>query len=337
MYVRSQSKDRHIQRDQDPANKNRHDHQDQRLNQRHGCAQSRLHVLFVKLRHRSQHRRQRARRFPDLQHFHRQIRKQLLCLQTIRQALSFFHPLRRGRDPVQHLPAAHRFTGRLHLRHQRQAALQQRPQNARKIRHLVLQPDFADQRQRQQKFVNPCGPPIALFPPQQQNHGCRRDQQHQPPVFLRIQTKRQHKQRDRRQLRSHVAEQGGELRHHVRDQKNQHHRYHRDQQRRIHQRHQQLLTECLHHPLIRNVAAQNLFHAAALLSGHQRGRVHLRKNLLGGKRIGQQLASLDPFAYVFEQPKQGFVTLPLDQKIERRQNRQSSLNQCQKLLVEDQE
>src|SRR5208337_1208217 len=219
----------------------------------------------------------------------------------MRQALSFFHPLRRRGDPVQHLPAAHRFAGRFHRRHQRQPALQQRRQNAREIRHLVLQPDFPDQRQRQQKPVNAFRPMIALLPSPQQNPCPRHHQQHHPPVLLRVQAQRQHEYRDRRQIRSQVVEQVGKLRHHEGDQKNQHQRYRRNQQRRIHQRHQKLLTESLHHPLIRDVAAQNLFHAAAFLPGQQRGRVHFRKHLLGGKRIRQQLAASYPLAYVFEQ------------------------------------
>src|ERR1019366_4870707 len=66
------------------------------------------------------------------------------------------------------------------------------------------------------------------------------------------------------------------------------------------------------------------------------GRVHLRKHLLGGERIGQQLAPFYPLAYVFEQLEQRFVPLPLDQKIERGQDRQSRLDQRQKLLIENQ-
>ena len=61
------------------------------------------------------------------------------------------------------------------------------------------------------------------------------------------------------------------------------------------------------------------------------------KHLLGRESIGQQLAALYPLAHVFEQLQQSFVPLPLDQKIQRRQDRQSRLDQRQKLLVEDQE
>src|SRR5208282_6688370 len=53
--------------------------------------------------------------------------------------------------------------------------------------------------------------------------------------------------------------------------------------------------------------------------------------------IRQQLAAFYALAYVFEQLQQKFVPLPLDQKIQRRQDRQSRLDQRQKLLVEDQE
>src|ERR1017187_1596701 len=217
------------------------------------------------------------------------------------QSLSFFHSLRRGRDPVQYLPAAHRGAGRFHCRHQRQTALQQRSQNARKICHLVFQPDFPDQRQRQEKPVNAFGSAIALLPPPQENKPSRSHQQHHPSVLLCVQTDRQHEYCDGRQLRSQVVEQLGKLWHHVGDQKNQHHRHHRNQQRRIHQGYQKLLTESLYHRLVRDVTAEYLFHAAALFPGHQRGRVHLRKHLLGGKRIRQQLASFYPLAYIFEQ------------------------------------
>jgi len=74
-----------------------------------------------------------------------------------------------------------------------------------------------------------------------------------------------------------------------------------------------------------------------LFSHHQRGRVHFRKNLLGGEGIGEQLAAFYPLPYVSQQPQQILVPLPLDQKIQRCQDRQSRLNQRQKLLVEDQE
>src|SRR5208282_6167622 len=99
---------------------------------------------------------------------------------------------------------------------------------------------------------------------------------------------------------------------------------------------QKLLTEGLHHPLIRDIAAQNFFHVAALLARHQCGRVHFWKDLLGGEGIGEQLAAFYPLPYVSQQPQQILVPLPLDQKIQRCQDWQSRLNQRQKLLVEDQ-
>ena len=49
--VDSQSEDRQIQRDQHSAHKNCHHDQNQRLNQRHGRAQRRLHIFFIELRH----------------------------------------------------------------------------------------------------------------------------------------------------------------------------------------------------------------------------------------------------------------------------------------------
>jgi hypothetical protein len=55
------------------------------------------------------------------------------------------------------------------------------------------------------------------------------------------------------------------------------------------------------------------------------------------KRVGQQLAAFYALAYVFQLLQQRFVALPLDQEIERGQDRQSRLDQRQKLLVEDQE
>ena len=61
------------------------------------------------------------------------------------------------------------------------------------------------------------------------------------------------------------------------------------------------------------------------------------KTPLGGEGIGEQLAAFDPLAHIFKQMQQKLIALPLDQQIERRQDRQSRLDQRKKLLVENQE
>ncbi len=54
--------------------------------------------------------------------------------------------------------------------------LQQRRQDARKIGDLILQPDLADQRQREQKFIDTLSPAIALLPAPQEKTSYHRNQ-----------------------------------------------------------------------------------------------------------------------------------------------------------------
>src|SRR5579859_1695883 len=134
--MHSQSEDRQIQRDQHSTYEYRHHHQNQWFNQRHGRAQRRLHIFFVELRDRVQHGRQRARRFAHFNHLNRQLRKNSLFFQTSRQSLPFAHSRPCAHNPFYDAAARHGSSRRFHRRDQRQSALQQRRQHARKARHL---------------------------------------------------------------------------------------------------------------------------------------------------------------------------------------------------------
>src|SRR5258707_2280913 len=134
-----------------------------------------------------------------------------------------------------------------------------------------------------------------------------------------------------------MVEEVSKLGHYVSDEEDHHHGHDRNQKSGIHQRNRQLLAESLRQPLIRDVTAEHFFHVAALLPGQQSGRVDLWKHALGSESVRKQLPALYAFADVFQQLQKEFVTLALDEQIERGQDRQASLHQGQKLLIKDQE
>ena len=59
------------------------------------------------------------------------------------------------------------------------------------------------------------------------------------------------------------------------------------------------------HPLKMDIAAQHFFHVAALLAGHQRSGVNLRKDLLRREGLGKQFAAFHPLPHVLQQPAEG--------------------------------
>src|SRR5262249_31508980 len=75
----------------------------------------------------------------------------------------------------------------------------------------------------------------------------------------------------------------------------------------------------------------------ALFSGEQRGRVDARKRPLRRKGIRKQFAAFDAVAHILQQALKILIPLPLDQQIQRIEDRQPSLDQRQELLVEDYE
>ena len=86
-----------------------------------------------------------------------------------------------------------------------------------------------------------------------------------------------------------------------------------------------------------DIAVQDLFQVAAFLARQQRGGVDFLECPLRGKGVGKQFAALHSFANILQQGLHVRVLLPLDQQIQRVQNRQSGLDQGQELLVEDHE
>src|SRR5207245_431467 len=108
MNARSQSEYRQIKRNQDSADKYRHNDEDKRFDHDHGRGQRCLHVLLIEFGHRIQHRRQRAGRFAYFDHFYGQIGENLLLFQTTRQRLSLPNTHRGTLYPVEYLAAAHR-------------------------------------------------------------------------------------------------------------------------------------------------------------------------------------------------------------------------------------
>src|SRR6266566_3798907 len=107
MNARSQREYRQIKRNQDSADKYRHNDEDKRFDHDHGRGQRCLHVLLIEFGHRIQHRRQRAGRFAYFDHFYGQIGENLLLFQTTRQRLSLPHAHRGTLYPLQDLAAAH--------------------------------------------------------------------------------------------------------------------------------------------------------------------------------------------------------------------------------------
>src|SRR5215472_3432404 len=59
-----------IKRNQDERNKQSHDDQQDRLDHGNHCSQAQIDFFLVELRDTVQHRRNRAARFPDLDHVH---------------------------------------------------------------------------------------------------------------------------------------------------------------------------------------------------------------------------------------------------------------------------
>src|SRR6202035_1444219 len=238
-------------------------------------------------------------------------------------------------NTVENAPAAHRSARGLQRRHQRHAAREQSRKHAGKIRYLILQPYFAQQRQRENDAVDAFRPAIGFLPLPEAQQGHHHRNPENRKVSLGVVSDIQHDQRDHWQLRAHILIELGKLRHHVRDQKHQHQRHDRDQQRRIHQRNRQLLLEGQRHFLERDVAGKHFFHVAALLARHQSAGIDFRKSTLARKRVGQQLPGFDPVAHILQQALQIRIALPLDQQIQRIQNRQPGFDQGKKLRVED--
>src|ERR1035437_6917102 len=334
--VHSHTEDRQIQRDEHSAHENRHNHQNDRLNQRHRCSQRRLHVFLIKLGNRVQHRRQRSGGFTHFDHFHRQIRKNFLLLQAARKSLSLAHPNPRPHHTFYDAPAAHRSARRFHRRHQRQSALQQSRKHPRKTRHLVLQPDVPQQRNAQDHAVNAVRAAIGIFPTPQHESDNHQPDEHKRSIFLRVLAHREHEQGDRRQLLIQTVEQVRKLGHNVGKQERHHDQHHGDQQSRIDQRHEQLLAERHGRPLEADVAGQHLVDVAALLARHQGRGVNLGNDPLRRKRVGEQLSAFDALPHVLQKLLQLRVLLPLDEQFERVQDGQPGPDQGQELLVKHQ-
>ncbi len=81
-----------VERDQHESHKHRHDEHDDRLNQAQQRSDARGHVVLVKLRHAGQHRRERTRGFPDLNHVQRQRRENIRRPQRSRTATGLREP-----------------------------------------------------------------------------------------------------------------------------------------------------------------------------------------------------------------------------------------------------
>ena len=129
--------------------------------------------------------------------------------------------------------------------------------------------------------------------------------------------------------------QRGELRNHKGDEEGHHHDQHDHQQSGIDQRSRQLLAKTHRQALERDIAAHHLFQVAALLTCQQCGGVHLGKNFLRLERIGEQLATAHPVVHILQHGTEEEIALPLDQQLQRLDDRQAGMDQGHELLVED--
>ena len=124
-----------------------HDDEDGRLDERERGGERRGHVFLKKLGHRVEHLRQSAGLLADGDHLRGQTGKDAGSGERFGEALAFAYGGDRRLDGLG--DAARRDGARsgFKRRHQRQAAGEQRGERAREERHLVLEPDFAEDRQ----------------------------------------------------------------------------------------------------------------------------------------------------------------------------------------------
>src|SRR6201997_3021391 len=332
----SQRKDRQVQRDHDRHNDYTHHHQDDRLYQRQCSGQGRLHILFKELRHGVQHLRQRTRGLAHLDHRRRQLWKHLRPGQRIRQRLALAHTHDRRLYRLRHNPARDRSRRRLQRWHRRHAAFEQRRKCPRKLRHLVLHPDIAEDRHLQPYPVNAVRPAVCTAPPPYTICKQRKHRNRIQDVGLEVPAQRQQEQRQCRQFSANLVIQLPKTRHHKGDQEDEHRDHHDHQQRRIKHRSLQLLAKRQRDPLEVQIPPQHIFQVAATLPRQQGRRINRRKTPLRLECLGRRLAGANALRHALQLRLEGQVLLALRQHLQRGQNRHTGADQRQKLLVEDQ-
>ena len=138
-------------------------------------------------------------------------------------------------------------------------------------------------------------------------------------------------------LRIQVLKELGKLRHHVGDQEHQHDQHHRNQQRRIHQRDRQLLLEGQRHALKRDVAARALLPCCRSSRPPSAWWCKSSETRLCAANASESNSPPFTRSRTFSSTAlQVRVLLPLDQQIERVQDRQAGFDQGQELLIENQ-
>jgi hypothetical protein len=140
-----------------------------------------------------------------------------------------------------------------------------------------------------------------------------------------------------RQLRAQLVVERCKLRDDERNQEDQQPDHHDDEQRRIDEARRKLLAEGQRDALEVDEPLQHLFEVARAFAGQQRRRIHHRKPALRLECRRDRLARLHPLRHILQLPTEVQHLLPPRQQVQRPQNGQASLNESQKLLVEDQE
>src|SRR5579859_298065 len=329
--------DREVERNQNKGDKQAHEDQDGRFDERNHRAETQIYFIFIKFGDAGEHGRKSAAGFADFNHVEGEFGHDAGGRESRMERLAFANFLRGFANRALQEFAFDGFAGGLQAGDQGSAAGQKSGEGARELRNLKFENRFADERKLEFHAVHGnaaffrAGPGEESDGGDEQGGDCAED----GVAIIHRQCDEDARGRGKRNL--HVLIEQGKLRNDDGDKVGDDDARDGNEQHGIDERCENFFANAGADALVRDVIIQHAGKIAALFARQNRRRIHFGKNAGFGDGFRKRFAFAHAVAYLRNDGAETRRTGAFGEKIERAKNWEAGFDERIELLIEDQE